>query len=132
VLVVDATCLYEVVADTSDAEAVREELSRDEEHAAPHVIDVEVMNVVRRHHLQGLLDATAASQAIADLGDWPGDRFGHQPLLARAWELRDRARGWDAFYVALAEALDATLLTLDTRLSRARGLNCSVLVPGRP
>jgi predicted nucleic acid-binding protein len=132
VLVVDATCLYEVVADTSDAEPVREELSRDEEHAAPHVIDVEVMNVVRRHHLQGLLDATAASQAIADLGDWPGDRFGHQPLLARAWELRDRARGWDAFYVALAEALDATLLTLDTRLSRARGLNCSVLVPGRP
>jgi predicted nucleic acid-binding protein len=132
VLVVDAACLYEVVADTSDAEAVREELSRDEEHAAPHVIDVEVMNVVRRHHLQGLLDATAASQAIADLGDWPGDRFGHQPLLARAWELRDRARGWDAFYVALAEALDATLLTLDTRLSRARGLNCSVLVPGRP
>ncbi len=100
-LVVDASCLYEVVADTTQAEEIRRRLAEDEDHAAPHVIDVEVLNVVRRQYLQGRLDATAAHQAIEDLGAWPGERFGHRPLLYRAWELRERVHGWDAVYVAL-------------------------------
>ena len=76
----------------------------------------------------GRLDATAARQAIEDLRDWPGERFGHGGLLERAWELRENVRAWDAVYVALAEALDATLLTLDARLGRAPGLACPVEV----
>jgi predicted nucleic acid-binding protein len=63
-----------------------------------------------------------------DLWDWPGERFEHRPLLHRAWELRDNVREWDAFYVALAEALNGTLLTLDRRLSRAPGVRCPVEV----
>jgi predicted nucleic acid-binding protein len=127
-LIVDASCLYEVVADTVRSEDVRERLARDVDHAAPHVIDVEVLSIIRRDHLLGRLDLTAAQQAVEDLRAWPGDRFGHRSLLERAWELRDRVRGWDAMYVALAEALDATLLTLDERLGRVRGLRCSIEV----
>jgi predicted nucleic acid-binding protein len=127
-LVVDASCLYEVVVDTPQAELVRERLVADADHAAPHLVDVEVLAVIRRHHLARRLDATTARQAIEDLRGWPGERFGHRPLLDRAWELRENVRGWDGFYVALAEALDATLLTTDARLARAAGPMCRIEV----
>ncbi len=127
-LVVDASCLYEVVADAAQAEQVRAQLALDPDHAAPHVVDVEVLSVVRRDHLLGRLDATAARQAVEDLHDWPGERFGHRSLLERAWELRSTVRTWDAMYVALAEVLDAPLLTLDQRLGRVQGLACPIVV----
>lgn len=127
-LIVDASCLYEVVADAAQAEQVREHLALDADHGAPHLIDVEVLSVVRRDHMLGRLDATAARQAVEDLRDWPGERFGHRTLLERAWELRENVRAWDAVYVALAEALDATLITLDERLGRVDGLACRVHV----
>jgi predicted nucleic acid-binding protein len=129
-LVVDASCLFEVVADTPRAGAIAARLAADVDHAAPHVIDVEVMGVIRAQYLRGRLDNTAAGQAVADLRDWPGERFGHQWLLERAWQLRNSVRGWDAFYVALAEAFDATLLTLDARLARAEGPTCRIEVFG--
>lgn len=128
-LVVDASCLYTVLTGAVGAEQIRERLSSELDQCAPHVVDVEVMNVVRRDLFLGRLDPTAAEQAVEDLADWPAERFGHRSLLARAWELRDNVRGWDAFYVALAEALDATLLTCDARLSRVPGLPCRVEVP---
>jgi predicted nucleic acid-binding protein len=127
-LVVDASCLFEVVADTERAEEVRARLAADPDQAAPHLIDAEVLGIIRRDHLAGRLDATAARQAVDDLHDWPGERFGHRGLLERAWELRATVRSWDALYVALAEALDATLLTLDERLARAEGPACRVEV----
>jgi predicted nucleic acid-binding protein len=127
-LIVDATCLYEIVADTQQAEGIRARLAEDQDHAAPHVVDVEVLNVIRRHELEGRLDATAATQAVDDLHAWPGERFGHRGLLERAWDLRHNVRGWDAFYVALAEALDGTVLTLDHRLARANGPTCAIEV----
>ena len=123
-LVVDASCLYEVVAATGRAEEIRQHLAADDDHAAPHVIDVEVFSVIRRHHQLGLLDDTAASQAVEDLRSWPGERVSHRPLLERAWSLRATVRGWDAMYVALAEASDAVLLTLDERLTTAHGPTC--------
>lgn len=125
-LIVDASCLAEVLVGAPDAEVIRGRLDADPDHAAPHVIDVEVFGVIRREHLRGRLDRTAATQAVADLEAWPGERFGHRALLARAWELRDNVRGWDAMYVALAEALQATLLTRDDRLAAAPGLGCRV------
>lgn len=127
-LIVDASCLYEVVADADQAEQVRDRLASDPDHSAPHVIDVEVLGIIRRDHLLGRLDTTAARQAVEDLRDWPGERFGHRGLLERAWELHANVRGWDAVYVALAEALDATLITLDRRLGRVAGLACAVEV----
>jgi predicted nucleic acid-binding protein len=120
-LVVDASCLYAVVADTPDGERVRSRLMLDQDLAAPHVADVEVLGIIRRDRMLGRLDPTAASQAVDDLRDWPGERYGHRAFLARAWELRDRVRLWDAMYVVLAEVLDATLLTLEARLAGVPG-----------
>jgi predicted nucleic acid-binding protein len=125
-LVVDASCLCEVVIGGPGAEAIRGRLSDDKDHAAPHIVDVEVFGAIRRQHLRGHLDRTEASQAVEDLEAWPGERFGHRLLLARAWELRDTVRGWDAMYVALAEALDAVLVTTDTRLAAASGPTCTI------
>jgi len=127
-LVVDASCLCEVLIGAPTAAALRDRLAMDVEQAAPHVVDVEVFGVIRREHLLGHLDRTEATQAIDDLAAWPGERFGHRPLLTRAWELRATVRGWDAMYVALAEALDATLLTTDRRLAAAAGPTCSIEV----
>lgn len=126
VLIVDASCLYEVVADTARADDVRAVLVIDPEHAAPSVIDVEVITVIRRDGLLGRLDRTAAAQAVQDLREWPGERFPTRPLLDRVWELRESVRTWDAFYVALAEVMQATLLTSDSRLARARGPRCAI------
>jgi predicted nucleic acid-binding protein len=129
-LVVDASCLVEVVADTPRSSEIAARLAADGDQAAPSVIDVEVMGVIRALRLREQIDGTAAGQAIADLRDWPGERYGHRWLLDRAWELRDSVRGWDAFYVALAEAFDATLVTLDPRLARAHGPRCRIEVLG--
>ena len=127
-IVVDASCLYEVVIDTPRAEPIRRRLAEDRDHAAPHVVDVEVFSLVRRDRLAGTLDATLAELAVEDLAAWPGERYGHRALLARAWELHHTVRGWDAAYVALAEVLGATLVTLDQRLANASGPRCTIEV----
>ena len=98
-IVVDASRLFEVVTDTERAEAIRQRMTGDRDQAAPHVVDFDVVSLIR------------------------GER-----LLERIWELRDSVRGWDAPYVALAEVLDATLITLDARLARANGPRCPIEV----
>jgi predicted nucleic acid-binding protein len=131
-LVVDASCLFEVVADTPRSEEIRERLASDTDHTAPEIVDVEVLGVIRAQYRSGGLDGTAAGQAVTDLRDWPGERFAHRWMLDRVWQLRDSVRGWDAFYVTLAEALDATLVTLDGRLARAHGPKCRIEVLSTP
>ena len=128
VIVVDASCLYEVVIDTDRAGSIRSRLAADPDHAAPHIVDIEVFSLIRRDNLAGLVDNTLAGLAVEDMRSWPGERYGHRGLLQRAWELRHSVRGWDAAYVALAEALDATLLTLDQRLAAAIGPRCPIEV----
>ncbi len=123
-LVVDAGALFEVVSDTPRSDELRSILAEDEDQVAPHVVDVEVLGVIRRFEREGRLDATAAAQAADDLRLWPGERFGHRSLIPRVWELRHNVRGWDAFYVALAEAMNAPLLTLDSRLIHSAGPRC--------
>ena len=125
-LVVDASVLFEVVADSPHSERLRRRLADDTDQVAPHLIDAEVLAVIQAKHRQGVIDLTAASQAVDDLASWPGERWSHRPLLERVWQLRDNVRAYDALYVALAEALDATLLTLDRRLAAAPGLRCDV------
>ncbi len=126
----DASCLVEVLVGGPGSGPVRDRLAGDPDHAAPHVIDVEVFGVLRREHLLGRLDPTAAGQAVADLAAWPGERFGHRLLLDRAWQLRHTVRGWDAMYVALAEVLGTPLLSTDARLATASGPRCQVEVIG--
>lgn len=127
-IVVDASCLYEVVVDSARAETIRDRLAADDDHAAPHIVDIEVLGLIRRDRLAGTLDATTAALAVEDLRSWPGERYGHRALLARAWELHPTVRGWDAAYVALAEILGATLVTLDRRLAQASGPQCPIEV----
>lgn len=128
-LVVDASVLFEVVADTPRSEVLRDRLSQENDLCAPHLVDAEVLSVIRAQLQRRALDETAATQAVEDLRAWPGERWRHGPLLERAWELRDTLRSDDALYVALAEGLAATLLTLDVRLAGAPGPRCRIEVP---
>lgn len=127
-LVVDASALFEVVVDAPGAPDVRRRMQEDDDLAAPHLVDAEVLAVIQTHHRRGRLDDTAAAQAVEDLRTWPGTRWTHRVLLDRAWELRANVRSYDALYVALAEALDARLLTLDRRLTTAPGVRCEVVL----
>jgi predicted nucleic acid-binding protein len=88
---------------------------------APHLLDVEVAQILRRFVRHGELAADRARQALEDLASLPVERYSHEIVLCRAWELRENLTAYDAVYVALAEVLGATLLTRDTRISRAPG-----------
>ena len=126
--VVDASALYEVLVRGPLADRISEALDLDPEAAAPHMIDVEIFGIIRREVMRSRIDRTKAGLAIENLKLWRGERFSHVTLLDRAWELRDTVRGWDAMYVALAEALEVPLLTTDVRLANAAGPRCEFQV----
>jgi predicted nucleic acid-binding protein len=97
---------------------VRERLGRPEETLhAPHLIDIEVAQVVRRYAAIGQIEPARGRSALGDLFDFPLHRHPHDALLPRVWELRHNLTAYDAAYVAL----DATLLTRDRRLAAASG-----------
>jgi predicted nucleic acid-binding protein len=128
VLVVDANVLVVALGDDgADGDTARARL-RDEELAAPELIDLEVVSVLRRQLLAGTLDARRAEFAVDDLCDLPMQRASHRPLLSRCWELRDNLTPYDAAYVALAEALECTLVTADTHLADSPRLRCTIEV----
>jgi predicted nucleic acid-binding protein len=93
---------------------------------APELIDLEVASVWRRAARAGRLGERRARQALADLAALPLTRAPHQPLVARIWELRDNLSPYDAAYVALAEALETSLLTADRRLTRTAAARCEI------
>ena len=125
-LVVDASVLAPVVADDGDdGQRFRTRLTN-ETVVGPDLLRLEVTSVLRRHLHAGRLTLDQASAALADLADLPIRVFPTAPLLARVWELRDNLSQYDACYVALAEALDATLLTADIRLANAPRIQCHV------
>jgi predicted nucleic acid-binding protein len=100
---------------------------------APHLVDVEVAQALRRYVREGDLEAATAVAALDDLRSLDLRRHAHEPLLARVWALRENLTAYDAVYVALAEALDAVLLTCDARLTRSPGVARRVeLVRPRP
>jgi len=88
---------------------------------APHLLDIEVAQVLRRFVRRGELSPERARQALEDLAALPLERYSHEQLLPRVWRLRDNLSAYDAAYVALAEILGAALLTRDSRISRAPG-----------
>lgn len=128
-LIVDASALVELVAVFPRAAGVRSAMRDDTDHGAPALIDPEVLAVIQRYERADQLDRTSAVLAVDGLKTWPGERWPHGPLIDRVWELRHNVRSYDAFYVALAESLGATLLTLDERLIKAPGIRCDVLLP---
>ena len=125
-VVVDANVLVVALADDGpDGERVRVRL-RGEHLAAPELIDLEVLSVLRRSERAGALNTRRATLAVRDLRDLPLDRAPHLPLVRRCWELRGNVTAYDAAYVALAETMGVPLLTADRRLAAAPGLSCAI------
>jgi predicted nucleic acid-binding protein len=125
-IVVDASVIVTALADDgNDGDHARDRL-RQERLIAPHLIDLEVVSAWRRLAAAADLDERRAQLALEDLRALRLERVPHGPLLSRCWELRDNLTVYDAAYVALAEALDATLLTADARLAGASVARCEI------
>ena len=125
--VIDAGVVVEaLISDNDLGQAARGALSA--RCTAPELVDLEVGATLRRLVLARRLTARRASAAVQDLYDLPLQRASHRPLLDRCWALRDSVTFYDAAYLALAELLGVPLVTTDSRLSRAPGLRCQVLV----
>lgn len=97
---------------------------------APHLIDLEIAQVLRRYCMSNEIRAERAEEALADLEILGIYRHSHDLLLPRVWQLRHNVTAYDAAYLALAEALSAPLLTADRRLARAPGHWATVEVLG--
>lgn len=97
--------------------------------AAPSLFPFEVANIIRRHELGKLISVDQAAQAHSDLLDLSIEQWPYEALAARAWELRRNLTSYDASYVALAELLDATLVTLDRGIGHVPDLRCTVASP---
>jgi predicted nucleic acid-binding protein len=121
-IVVDASAVLEVLLRTPTATAVERRLFEPSQTLhAPHLLDVEVAEVVRRYAANGEIDVERGRMALADLADLSLRRYPHDFLLSRVWDLRNNLTANDAVYVALAEALDAPLLTRDKRIAASPG-----------
>ena len=93
---------------------------------APHLLDVEVAQVLRRYVRDKTITPQRGQEALEDLGDLPLNRYPHDFLIPRVWELRATLTAYDAIYVALAELLDAPLLTCDGRIASAPGHHANI------
>lgn len=121
-IVLDASAVIELLLNTERGMLVGERVADPRESLhAPHLISVEVTQVLRRYVAAGSVGADTAQEALADLSALDIARYAHEPFLERIWELRDNLTAYDAAYVALAEVLDSPLLTLDAKLAAAPG-----------
>jgi predicted nucleic acid-binding protein len=121
-IVVDASAMLEALLRLPAARVVERRMFEPAQTLhAPHLLDVEVAQVIRRHAANREIDAERGRTALADLAEFPLHRYPHDFLLPRVWELRNNLTAYDAIYVALAEVLDAPLLTHDKRLAAAPG-----------
>ncbi len=125
-IVVDASVLANALGDDGDDGAIARTRLTESELAAPDLIDVETVAVLRKRWIAGDLTAQRFSDAIDDLEDLDLARYPTLPLMRRAFELRDNLTAYDAVYVALSEQLGCTLLTADRRLATAPTISCPV------
>lgn len=121
-IVLDASAAVEWLLQTRVGHRVEARLfgEADTLHA-PHLLDVEVAQVLRRYTAAGIITAERGGEALDDLRDLALTRYPHDVLLGRVWELRDNLTAYDATYVALAEALGAAVVTCDGRIAAAPG-----------
>ena len=121
-IVLDASATLELLLQTPTGQALLDRvLDPAESLAAPHLLDLEVAQVLRRYVTGRQLEESRAAAALEDLRDLPMDRYPHAPFLPRIWELRQHLTAYDAAYVALAETLQAPLPTLDRGIANAPG-----------
>jgi predicted nucleic acid-binding protein len=126
-IVIDASALIEILLQTARAEPLMARVLEPTQRAhAPQLLDVEITQVLRRLVQRKELTVARAEQALDDLNNLVIERHDHQPLIRRVWQLRDSLSAYDGTYVALAEALEAPLLTCDSKLAGARGHRAKV------
>lgn len=127
-LVLDASVAVAALIDTGDRGRWARGAVSQGHLVAPHLLPAEVSNTLRRLALAGTIDASSAGAALRDLTDLGIQLYPFEPFADRVWALRDAVTAYDAWYVALAEAVDAPLATLDGRLVGAAGPRCQFLV----
>jgi predicted nucleic acid-binding protein len=122
VTVVDASVVVELLLWTPAGRAAADRfLARDASLHVPQLLDIEVLHTLRRLQRTGVITTARARTAVSDLIDLPLTRWGHLELAPRIWDLRQNLTAYDAAYVALAEALQASLVTRDRRLAASPG-----------
>jgi predicted nucleic acid-binding protein len=128
-IVVDASAILELLLRTEVGLRLEKRLlSARESLHAPHLLDVEVAQVLRRLAAGNTLSPERGHEALVDLADLPLSRYPHDLLLPRIWELRHNVSAYDAAYLGLAEALEAPLVTCDAKLASAPGHSAKVEV----
>jgi predicted nucleic acid-binding protein len=121
-IVLDASAAVDWLLQTSAGQNIDKRIySRYETLHAPHLLDLEAMQVLRRLALQGVVSVRRADEAVRDLLDLRITRYPHLVLLPRIWQLRHNFSAYDAAYIVLAEKLGAALVTRDARLASASG-----------
>jgi predicted nucleic acid-binding protein len=122
VIVVDASAVIELLLNTQLGQRVAERIApTDVTLHAPHLIELEVAQVMRRFVAAGTVGIDRSARAIDALRQLDIARYAHEPFLARIWSLRQNLTAYDAAYVSLTETLGATLLTCDGKLAGAPG-----------
>lgn len=128
-IVVDASVVVAALVDSGTVGKWAESILAGHNLAAPHIMPVEVANILRRAERAGDISLETASLAHADLLELSVDLFPYDLFASRVWDLRPNLTADDAWYVALAEALEVDLATLDSRLARASGPRCRFVLP---
>ncbi len=128
-LAIDASTVVAALVDSGSHGSWAEVVLASDALVAPHLLHVEVANVLRRAVAAGQLSRDTGSLAHADLLDLRVDLFPYEPFADRVWELRDNVSSYDAWYVAIAESIDAPLATLDLRLASSPAPRCDFVVP---
>ena len=130
--VVDSSTIVAALVDTGPHGVWAERVVENGALHAPELLRVEVTNVLRRLERAQEITTPEANAAYEDFMQLDVELFSFEDFSDRVWELRHDVTSYDAWYVALAEALDLPLATLDERLSKAKGPQCQFLLPGKP
>ncbi len=126
-IVVDASAAVDWLLQTPAGQQIEKRIyARHDSLHAPHLLDLEIAQVLRRLVREGLISSLRGDQAMQDFLDLRITRYPHAILLPRIWQLRHNVAAYDAAYVVLAEKLSATLITRDTRLKSAPGHTAQV------
>lgn len=128
-IVCDASAAVAILLDSGPDGRWATEAVSGADLAVPSLFPFETANIIRRHALVGLISTDQAAQAHTDLIDLASEQWPYELLATRAWQLRHNLTTYDASYVALAELLEATLVTLDRRIGRAPDLHCTIASP---